>query len=85
MQSRVRTDSLELSRSDVDFVVVTKIGLCQLCKFVTLCNCELDSLMGILISYRFDLWCHALSRWGLSEPPVTADHKLMTDRSVPQA
>jgi len=30
---RVSTDSCKLSRSDVDFVVVTEIGLCQLCKF----------------------------------------------------
>jgi len=82
MHSGVRTDSLELSRSDVDFVVVTKIGLC---KFFTLCNCELDSVISILTSYRFDLWCRALSRWGLSEPPITPDFKLMTDHPVPQA
>ena len=85
IQSRVSTDSLELSRSDVDFVVVTKIGLCKLCKFLTLCNCEVDILISILTSYRFNLWCHALSRWGLNEPPITPDFKLMTDHPVPQA
>jgi len=41
MQSRVSTDSFELSRSDTDFVVVTKIGLCKLCTFFAPCNYEL--------------------------------------------
>jgi hypothetical protein len=41
MQSRVSTDSFELSRSDVDLVVVTEIGLCKLCKFFVPCNYEL--------------------------------------------
>jgi hypothetical protein len=85
MQSRVSTDSFELSRSDVDFVVATKIGLYKLYKFFTLCNCELGSLISILTSYRFDLWCCALSRWGLTEPPITPDFKLMTDHPEPQA
>lgn len=36
MHLRVSTYSFELSRSDVDFVVVTKIWLCQLYKFFRL-------------------------------------------------
>jgi hypothetical protein len=85
MQSRVSTDSFELSISDVDIVVVTKVGLCKFCIFFALCNYELYSLISILISCRFDLWCRAFSRWGLSEPPVTPDFKLMSDHPAPQA